>query len=204
MQFTTTIIGPDMTLKTSVEIVLKYLRDNYQDCIDVDYRDELASLVSEAYLELFNDNSYFTLVRLAENNQDFKNIFYSLPTKKPQTYSIEEIITKSVPRISGFKDEFEFSEEYQLLAPCWSRLELSVRSDENDNTYMYIEDFFPGFVGTGQGGVGSIIYNMIEELSKNYNCNYISALPIITSTQFWNKKGFVPDLLKDNHLIKFV
>jgi hypothetical protein len=204
MQFTTSIIGPDLTIKDSEETILAYLRDNYQDCDDIDYRDELASLVSEAYRESFNDNSYFTLIRLAKSNQDFNTIFSCLPRRKPQTYNVEELITKSVPRISGFKDEFEFSEEYQLLAPCWSRLELSVRVDVNDVRYMYIEDFFPGFVGTGQGGVGSIIYNMIEVLSKNYNCNYISALPIITSTQFWTKKGFIPNILEDNHLMKIV
>lgn len=169
-QVTTNIIGPDLTIPESLNTVIGYLRTyrNYKD----DY---------------IKDSEYMKLLRIARSDAKLKDILSTLPRTNPTTLELNNIITKSEYVYESYSHAYNFSSTYK--APGYSRLELSIKPTSS-GIILFIDDFFPGYIMTGQAGLGKPIFEQILKYAKFHNCNKIKVRPIHHSITFWHRIGF--------------
>jgi hypothetical protein len=169
MQFTTRVIGPDLTIEESWLKIYYYM-----------------SIRHVNYPRILNYNDYFNLVRYAQKDKSFAQLFYSLPVAKPRTFVYDPLFVEDNSWENSKSIHFCLTDNY--VSPTWSSVEIEVC-----DTHFKIDNFFPGFIGAGLGGVGQSMLNHVISIAKEWEVgNVINLCPIDSSIPFWFHNGFRP------------
>jgi GNAT superfamily N-acetyltransferase len=169
MQFTTKVVGPDLTIPESWDQIYRYM-----------------SIRHHNYPEVLNYNDYFNLVRYATKDPSFAHLFYSLPVAKTRTLEYSPIFIEDNTRENCNTIHYRLVEDY--CSPTWASIEF-----EACERHFKIDNFFPGYIGSGLGGVGQAILNEILRLARDWEVvRVINICPIDSSLPFWVKNGFKP------------
>ncbi|MGL4758045.1 MAG: hypothetical protein ACRCXZ_01825 [Patescibacteria group bacterium] len=184
MKVQTRIIGPDLSeLKRTrffLDVLSREFKKEYCYFEDSDYLELLIEAKSDPLLKRFLDSCHHrepTLVNL-------EGIFVETDSSYLLTDQVEILHTYTV------------GNNYQ--SPLSNSIELSVQMTEDKEKKMYIDFFIPGFLQTGQGGVGGPLLNEVIELAKYHRCSSVYCLALEESLGFWEKMGFTEKIMIGN------
>lgn len=169
MQFTTKVIGPDLTIEESWRRVYDYMSVRHVN-----------------YPQILNYNDYFNLVRYAQTDSSFAQLFYSLPVAKTRTFKYDTLFVEDNSRHNCNSICYQLTEDY--ISPTWSSIEF-----EAYERHFKIDNFFPRFIRAGLGGVGQLMLDEIIAIAKDWEVvRVINLCPIDSSIPFWMRNGFRP------------
>jgi hypothetical protein len=161
-------IGPDLRVEDNLKQIRNYL-----------------SKTSSNFASDIRFNLYYKLIELTKVDSEFAKLFYSLPRTQGFVYETEYVFDIDPDALSTSGHCFKHHKYFYSPTPA------KIQFDIYPN-HTKINSFYPGFIGAGLSGVGSELYETIEQMAKNNNSHSIFLSPIAVSKAFWSLKGFGP------------
>jgi hypothetical protein len=161
-------IGPDLRITSNRNQINAYLQKT-----------------DPTQLEDIRYNLYYQLLERAKSDPDFAELFYSLDRAKGFEYETEYVFDIDPDAISS--TGYCFKQHKYFYSPTPAKIHFDVYT-----SHVKIISFYPGYIGAGLSGVGSRLYQCIEDIALNNNCKSIFLNPIAVSREFWKSKGFAP------------
>ncbi|MGL4758420.1 MAG: hypothetical protein ACRCXZ_03740 [Patescibacteria group bacterium] len=175
MKIKTRIIGPNLIDKIHNQQVLEYLNVEYD--VNSDY---------------FDNELYLLTLEKAKTDLELARMLETFPRSQPTLVDLKNLIVEDIGTYEGedIVANFVFNKSYH--SPDWSRLELTVRRDDKyGGLKLYIEDFFPGYLMSGQVGIGKPLFKEVIKIGKSFDCKSVYCIPVKHSIGFWVKMGLV-------------
>jgi hypothetical protein len=161
-------IGPDLRLASNRDQINAYLQNS-----------------DPTHLEDIRYNLYYRLINRAKVDPDFEDLFYSLERAKGFEYETEYIFDVDPDAYSS--TGYCFKHHKYFYSPTPAKIHFDVYAN-----HLKIISFYPGYIGAGLSGVGTSLYQQIEDIAMNNHCKSIFLNPIAVSREFWKSKGFAP------------
>lgn len=161
-------IGPDLRIEDNRKQIDEYLKQ-----VDPNQNEDLRF------------NLYYKLIERAKVDNEFSKLFYSLPRTQGFTYETEYVFDVDPDAYSSLGHCFKNHKYFYSPTPA------KIQFDIYPN-HTRINAFYPGFIGAGLSGVGTRLYEVIEQMARNNNSKCIFLSPIAVSRDFWRVKGFGP------------
>ena len=194
----TRIIGPDLTIKESVDQLVLYWNERYRFNTP---NNRLSTQPLESSIDgTFSDLTYRYLMDLCKTDMELNYIWQNLPRTNQVEYipcnSImitEKNINSIELRFSKyFEDIFPDAElmctimpKYVLDECNYSKLELY------SGLIMSINEFYPSSILKGYGNVGGPIHNEIIKIANRFQAQSVRlSVPLEQAKPFWVKMGY--------------
>jgi hypothetical protein len=188
MKIRTKVVGPDLTDVNNITSLNQYLAS-----------------IGQFTFELSNaDEDYLQLLSLTGTDQELAKVWSTLKTREPVDLDLTDVIVK-IPSAKLIENEiakFEFRSGFK--GPGYTHLELSLQKVEGQSRpKLQIDSFFPGYLSSGQTGIGRPLFNQVLQIANYHNCSSVYCLALDYILPFWEHIGLTRRIPVNNFFGEF-
>jgi hypothetical protein len=188
MKIRTKIIGPDLTDACNIASLNRYL----------------ASVGQFPFEETDADELYLELLSLTKTDQALAKVWSTLKTREPVDLDLIDVIVE-IPSAKLIENEIaKFAFRSGFKGPGYTNLELSIEQVKGQSRpKLRIDSFFPGYLSSGQTGIGRPLFNQVLQIAQSHNCSSVYCLALDYILPFWEHVGLTSRIPVNNFFGEF-